>query len=73
MNTNDVYGWEYERTKGNKRYVWGKVGHVFEFQIDISDHPDSELVLVPLINGPSGLSRGHWDYGKPIVIPLSKP
>lgn len=73
MNPNDVYGWEYERTKGNKRYVWGKVGHVFEFQIDISDHPDSELVLVPLINGPSGPSRGHWDYGKPIVIPLSKP
>lgn len=70
MQTNDVYGWEYERTKGNKRYVWGKVGHVFEFQIDVSDHPDAELVLIPLINGPSGPSLGHWDYGNPIVIPL---
>ncbi|MBL0956389.1 MAG: hypothetical protein IBJ01_16645 [Leptospira sp.] len=70
MHPNDVYGWEYERKQGRKRYVWGKVGFVFEFQIDVSDHPDRELVLLPLINGVSGASRGHWDYGKPIVIPL---
>ncbi|MCW7506722.1 hypothetical protein ND816_02690 [Leptospira levettii] len=72
MNQNDVYGWEYERTIGKKRYVWGKVGKVFEFQIDVSDHPDPELVLLPLINGPSGPSLGHWEYEKPIVIPLQK-
>lgn len=72
IQPNDVYGWEYERTKGNKKYIWGKVSHVFEFQIDISDHEDDELILVPLINGASGPSLGNWDYGDPIVIPIRK-
>ncbi|EOQ88630.1 hypothetical protein LEP1GSC202_2815 [Leptospira yanagawae serovar Saopaulo str. Sao Paulo = ATCC 700523] len=70
MNPNDAYGWEFERTKGKKRYVFGKVGTVFEFQIDASGHPDPELVLIPLINGKTGPSVWHWDYDHPILIPL---
>ncbi|MCW7475195.1 hypothetical protein CH354_11380 [Leptospira levettii] len=45
---------------------------MFEFLIDASDHPDPEVVLLPLFNGPSVPSRGHWEYEKPIVIPLQK-
>lgn len=47
----------------------GKVAHVFEFQMDVSDHPDSELVLMPQVNGPSGPSLGHWDSGNPFEFP----
>ncbi|ABZ98880.1 hypothetical protein [Leptospira biflexa] len=51
----------------------GKVAHVFEFQMDVSDHPDSELVLMPQVNGPSGNSLGHWDSGNPFEFPLMRP
>ncbi len=67
---NDAYGWENERTAGEKKYVWGKVGHVFEFKIDLSGLPSKELKLIPLLNGKSGPSLGHWSYTDPIVIPV---
>lgn len=51
----------------------GKVAHVFEFQMDVSDHPDSELVLMPQVNGQSGNSLGHWDSGNPFEFPLMRP
>ncbi|WP_108976261.1 hypothetical protein [Leptospira ryugenii] len=70
LHMNDAYGWEHERTKGEKRYFWGKVGHVFEFKIDLSSHPDSDLKLIPLLNGSKGPSFGQWDYASPITIPI---
>ncbi|TGL75952.1 hypothetical protein [Leptospira jelokensis] len=72
MNPNDAFGWEFERAKGKKRYVLGKSGHVFEFQIDTSEHPDPQLALIPLINPQTGPSLWHWDYGDPILVPLER-
>lgn len=67
-NVSDVYGWEFERKRGVKNYVWGKMGSVFEFQIDLAHFPESELKLIPLINGKSGPSHAIWMGYKPIVI-----